>query len=100
MKRGLNFYEAFFLILFICKATETKLFGHVPSGFIVFSPFFIAALYDIIERKLSAKAQRLRFAVWKFFTNRKAAKARKIAAKDMETFLKSKSANPGQAYDK
>lgn len=101
MKRGINFYEALFLVLLICKATETRLFGHVPSLFVVFSPFLLAAVYDIIERWLKVKniPNRIAFYFWKLFVNRKANKARKTAVKEMDSYLK-KSANPGQVYDK
>jgi hypothetical protein len=100
MKRGLNFSEAFFLVLFTCKGLGVPLFGHVVSWFIVFAPFLLAVIFTGVEGMNSMKGwtDRIRFFLWRRMATKKAKDAGKAAAKSMNDFLKN-SANPGQAYD-
>lgn len=103
MKRGITFSELLFLALLFAKATQTKLFGHVPSAFLVFSPFILSAIYDILEGYLKRNnvQARIRFYLWKHSLKIKGNKARKTAEKEFkDAYLKGKAtANPGQHYD-
>lgn len=100
MKRGINFYETFFLLLLACKAMQIRFFGVVPSWLEVFAPLGYWAIMACVGL-LSAMfgwQDRIKFIFWKWAANKKAREAGKTAAKDMKQYL-NKTANPGQAYD-
>jgi hypothetical protein len=100
MKRGINFYETFFLLLLACKAMQIRFFGVVPSWLEVLAPLALWALMSIagLLAAMFSWEDRTKFILWKWAANKKAREAGKTAAKDMKQYL-NKTANPGQAYD-
>jgi hypothetical protein len=84
MKRGINFYEAIFLVLFVCKGLGQPFFGVTPPWVVVFLPFLAMVAVGAFSTFSIAKGWNRRFEFWlwklalKFTISRKKKQARKI----------------------
>jgi hypothetical protein len=99
MKRGINFYEAFFLFLLYFKATNTTFFGSVPSLFFVAAPLLWQEAVRIVKIIIEGKAwdKQFEFWIWKTLLSRKIKKKSNGVQRSMG--INHKSANPGRYTD-